>query len=260
MADSRASARFYVFDEHRVLMTQAGALPSELPPLSNTTEPSLIGVYEGCEHHLVRSLLPRPEPPEGYAWNSLRALFLQLEEDEFAMAGRAAQLANFEATHRFCGQCGEQTAAVVGERARECRECGHRTYPRISPVVIVRIVKEGKILLARHHGRAAAFWTILAGFAEISETLEQCVAREVLEECGIEVKNIAYAGSQSWPFPHSLMIAFKAEWAGGEVRPDTTEIAEAAFFGPDELPLVPPPRSIAGRLIQEFVAQSRVAD
>lgn len=241
-------------------MTQAGDFPAELPPLADTTEPSTIGVYEGVEHRLVRSLVSRPDAPQGYAWNSLRALFLQLEESDFAMAGRAAQLAHFEATHRFCGQCGQPTAAVSGERARECGGCSHRAYPRISPVAIVRILKEGKILLARHHGRAAAFWTVLAGFAEISETLEECVAREVREECGIEVKNVTYAGSQSWPFPHSLMIGFTAEWAGGEVRPDTTEIAEAAFFGPDELPPVPPPRSIAGRLIQDFVAQSRVAD
>lgn len=252
-----SDSSFYVFDEQRLLLTEDGAIPGVMPPLE-VTETSELGVLGGRPRHVARSVASRPEPPSGYAWAPVRALFLKLEEAEFAIAGRAAQVAHFEVTHRFCGACGGPTEAVVEERlARGCPACGHRAYPRISPVVIVRIERDDTILLARHVG-GPPFWTILAGFAEVGETLEQTVAREVFEESGIEVTNVRYAGSQPWPFPHSLMIGFTADWAAGEVRPDTTEIAEARFFRADELPPVPPIQSIAGQLIREFVDRRRL--
>jgi NAD+ diphosphatase len=186
---------------------------------------------------------PREEAP------TLRALLAEGPEDLAQAAGRAAQLLDWEATHRFCGSCGTPSERSPSELVRACPACGTTTYPRISPAVIMAVRRGDEVLLARRAGGASAFWSVLAGFVEPGETLEQAVAREVAEEAGIEVDEIRYAGSQPWPFPSQLMIAFTARYAGGELRLDEKELAETGWFGPDELPPIPPPFTIANRLI-----------
>ena len=109
-------------------------------------------------------------------------------------------------------------------------------------------------MLARSHRHPAGFYSVLAGFVEQGETLEEAVAREIKEEVGIEVEDIRYFGSQPWPFPHSLMVGFTAVYAGGEIRCDETEIEEAGWFTADALPQIPGPISISRRLIDWFVA------
>lgn len=126
-------------------------------------------------------------------------------------------------------------------------------YPRLSPVVMVRVAREGRILLARAPRFAPGVYSLLAGFVEAGETLEQAIHREVAEEVGIRVRNLRYFASQSWPFPHSLMMAFTADHAGGEIRVDGREILDARWFAPDDLPGLPNPMSMAWRLIQDFV-------
>jgi NAD+ diphosphatase len=127
------------------------------------------------------------------------------------------------------------------------------SYPRISPAVIVLVRKDDEALLARNARFPLPFYSTLAGFVEIGESLEQTVAREIREEAGIEVKDVRYFGSQPWPFPHSLMVGFTARWAGGELRADEREILDARWWRADALPQVPPPLSIARRLIDAWV-------
>jgi NAD+ diphosphatase len=127
-------------------------------------------------------------------------------------------------------------------------------YPRLSPVVMVRITREREILLARAPRFAPGVYSVLAGFVEAGETLEQALRREVAEEVGIQVQNLRYFASQSWPFPHSLMVAFTADYATGEVQADGREIIDADWFTPDDLPGLPSPMSMAWRLIQDFLA------
>ncbi|MFP4194870.1 MAG: NAD(+) diphosphatase, partial [Desulfobacterales bacterium] len=134
-----------------------------------------------------------------------------------------------------------------------CPQCGLINYPRVSPAVIVAVVKNGQILLARNKQARIPFYSVLAGFVEPSETLEQCVEREVGEEVGITVENIRYFGSQPWPFPNSLMIGFTAEYASGEIQIDSGELSDAGWFDKNSLPRVPPALSIAGQLIEWFV-------
>ena len=191
-------------------------------------------------------------PPGGYQTRGLRALFGPLDEAQLAVAGRAFQIAEWARTHRFCGQCGTPTAHVAGERCMRCPACGFSAYPRISPAMMVLVRRGGDILLARHTQSPTQFFTALAGFLEAGESIEDAVHREVREEVGLEVRDLRYFASQAWPFPHSLMIAFTAEYAGGEIRVDETEIAEARWFGPgDALPRTPPVGlSVAGDLIQ----------
>jgi NAD+ diphosphatase len=135
------------------------------------------------------------------------------------------------------------------------------SYPRISPAIIVAVTRrfeDGmRILLARNHRFPPGRYSVIAGFVEAGETLEECVRREVEEETGIQVDNIRYFGSQPWPFPNSLMIGFTAEHAGGEIVIGAGEIADAQWFAPDALPLLPPKISIARRLIDDFVARWR---
>jgi NAD+ diphosphatase len=188
--------------------------------------------------------------PAGYAWRGLRSLFGEMDEQLLGLAGRAFQVAEWARTHRFCGACGSATVRAENERCSKCAECGHMAYPRISPAMMVLIRKGDAVLLAMHVASPAKRFTPLAGFLEAGETIEEAVHREVFEEVGLRVTNLRYFGSQSWPFPHSLMIAFTADYAGGEIRVDPNEIAEARWFGPgDEWPARVPHVSISSMLV-----------
>ena len=187
----------------------------------------------------------------GFVFRRLRSLFGCFDESLLAVAGRAYQIAEWARTHQYCGTCATPTAPVAGERCVRCPRCGHVAYPRISPAMMVLVKKADAILLARHTNSPSQFFTALAGFLETGESIEDAIHREVLEEVGLHVSNLRYFGSQPWPFPHSLMLAFTAEYTGGVIRVDGSEIAEAAWFGPDDpMPSVPPVGlSIAGQLI-----------
>lgn len=189
--------------------------------------------------------------PEGYVFKGLRSLFGRVDEDTLAIAGRAFQIADWARNHRFCGACGKPMARIDGERAMKCA-CGHVAYPRIAPAMMVLVKKGGAILLARNVAvPAGGRMSALAGFLEPGESVEDAVHREVHEEVGLFVKDLRYFGSQSWPFPGSLMIAFTAEYSSGDIKVDPAEIAEARWFGPgDALPELSPPQSISRALIE----------
>jgi len=194
--------------------------------------------------------------PEGYTARQLRGLYSRVDDDLFALAGRAVQVIEWGRNHRFCGRCGTATESMPGERAKRCPACGLTTYPRLSPAVIVQVTRDDRILLARNANFPAAFYSVLAGFVEPGESLEGTVRREIREEVGIEVTDIRYFGSQPWPFPNSLMIGFTARWAANEITVDQLELAAADWFAADALPSIPPPPSIARRLIDDFVGRT----
>jgi NAD+ diphosphatase len=193
--------------------------------------------------------------PDGFRAVPLRRLFGTFDERTWAMAGRAAQLVHFERTHRFCGACGASTMRVEGEHARRCGSCSHLAYPRVTPAVIVLVERPGELLLARGSRHPEGTFSALAGFVEAGETLEETVRREVREEVGVELSDLRYVESQPWPFPHSLMVGFRATWAGGEPCADGVEILEAGWFAKDALPKVPPPPTIARRLIDGWLRE-----
>jgi NAD+ diphosphatase len=195
--------------------------------------------------------------PAGHEVVPLRKLYGVLPEEDFAVAGRALGLVAWDEDHRHCGRCGAPTERSPTERMRGCTSCGHGAYPRLSPAVIVLVEREGRALLARNPRFPVPFFSTLAGFVEVGETLEQTVAREIFEEAGVEVGDIRYFGSQPWPFSGSLMIGFVAQWRRGEIVMDPTELVEADWFPPDALPPVPPPLSIARALIDDFVLRHR---
>jgi NAD+ diphosphatase len=190
------------------------------------------------------------------AFISMRALLTQNQTSFFGIASRAWQIALFMRTHRFCGQCGSTTQQIDWEMAMQCSRCHHRCYPRISPCIIVSIRHNNKILLAQGKPqRSRQMFSTLAGFVESGEKLEEAVHREVFEEVGIQIKNLRYFSSQPWPFPHSLMVGFLADFDSGDIKVDGKEILEAHWFDVDELPNIPPKLSIAGQLIEHTLEE-----
>jgi len=259
--------------------TPAHALPSDLPGTAlvfafrgekilvggDETSPTLLTLadcafngLEGPLHYLgdydgvpcvARTLPDDARDCEGLRYTGLRSLFFAIPEPLVAIAGRAFQVIEWDRTHRYCGRCGTPTHTKSGERAKECPRCGYAAYPRVSPAMMALVTRGREILLARSHRFPQGMFSALAGFVEAGETIEDCIVREVREEVGVEVTDLRYFASQSWSFPHSLMIAFTAEYAGGEIRCDDSEIAEARWFDAAALPSRPPSLSIARRLI-----------
>lgn len=186
----------------------------------------------------------------------LRLLWGRVDETRWTVAGRAVQLVEWQRTHRYCGRCATPTELMSGERALRCPSCGLTAFPRLAPAVIVLVERkeDRQVLLARNVNFPRRMFSCLAGFVEPGETLEAAVRREVAEEVGVELGEVRYWGSQPWPFPHSLMIGFTAEWRSGDISCQADEIAEAAWFGVDALPDLPSGISIARRLIDAWVA------
>lgn len=193
--------------------------------------------------------------PKGMRFQHLWLLYDFIDHDLFHVAGYAFHIMRWDQTSQFCRRCGTPTENMEKERAKICETCRLISYPRISPAVIAAVVKDNKLLLARaSRFRKGNMYSVLAGFVDPGETLEECVKREIKEEVDIEVENIRYFGSQPWPFPDSLMVGFTADYKSGELKIDDDEIIAAGWFAPDELPNIPGKISIARQLIDWFVA------
>jgi NAD+ diphosphatase len=218
-----------------------------------------LGHHQGIAHVAValEDEHPLDRLPEGWRASGLRGWFGLLDDELLAIAMRAVQLLEWDRTHRFCGACGTPTVVTDSERAKRCPACGLTVYPRISPAMMVLVNRGNELLLGRGVNFPPGRYSALAGFLEAGESIEEAVIREVREEVGIEVRNLRYFGSQSWPFPNSLMIAFNADYAGGELHPDPAELADAQWFTLDALPQLPPPMSIARALIDSTVRRMR---
>ncbi len=246
---------WYFVDPHdRLLVDHGGMPPLGGAGLVETPEPPIfMGLLDGTPTWAVGT----PEVSavlEGYEWQPLRQLGARLDTASWMLAGRAVQLVEWARTTQFCGRCGTPTELSAEERAARCPRCGLNAYPRLAPAIIVTVEREDAILLGEGRGFGGTY-SALAGFAEPGETLEEAVRREVREEVGVELGSVRYFGSQPWPFPHSLMIGFVATWSSGEIHVDGEEIVDARWFKADDLPDIPPPLSIARRLIDDWVSR-----
>lgn len=243
---------WFIVNKGRLYLTSDGLVPQgTLASLTVAAEPEQIcwlGEFKQQPCYLV---VDHDQIADESSWHSARSLLTQ-DEMLFQLAARALQVALFLQTHRFCGQCGSAMHLVNWELAALCSRCGHRCYPRIAPCVLVGITRPGQILLARSTRHKAGFFSILAGFVESAETLEQAAVREVKEEVGVDIINLRYVGSQPWPFPHSLMTGFTADYLQGDIVCQPNEIAEAAWFDLNDLPEVPPAETLSGRIIRQL--------
>ncbi|WP_295473008.1 NAD(+) diphosphatase [uncultured Pseudomonas sp.] len=243
------SPQGFLMGEEGVLFSRQWLASLDLPLLSEHG----IGHFDGEPVYLW--VLPQAVELPGLVWQGLRQFMMQGDFAVYQKLGYAAQIATWAREHRFCGACGQPTVQVPGERAMYCAADDLRFYPRISPSMIVLITRGDEILLARSPRFVTGIYSVLAGFAEPGESAEDCVRREVMEEVRLTVRNIQYIGSQCWPFPHSMMLGFHAEYESGEIIRQPEEIEDARWFSIHDLPPLPANRSIARYLIDLYLAR-----
>jgi len=237
------------------LLSTTGLLfpAQDLPPEDSRYREQALGFFN--EAPVFLRLVADPVDIPGAQWQNLRTLMQQVDAATLQMLGFAEQIAHWQFEHRFCGHCATALQQVPYQRCMRCPACGQEHYPRISPSMIVLVTRGDDILLARSPRFVAGMYSTLAGFAEPGESIEHCVVREVREEVALEISNLRYQGSQSWPFPHSLMLGFHADWAGGEIVRQQDEIEDAQWFSIHQLPKLPMPQSIARQLIESYIKQ-----
>lgn len=229
----------------------------------HVAEPLVLGRIEGETVHwwtgqVSDDFEPFDAPFPGLIFSDLRTLMATLDPLVWNIAGRATQITDWYRDHQRCGRCGAETERHPTERSMRCPVDGLVSYPRLSPAVIVLVEHpDGRALLARNVNWPQPMYSTLAGFVEPGESLEDCIHREILEEVGVEVGDIRYYSSQPWPFPNSLMLGFVATYADGEISPAPDEIADAQWFSPDDLPMIPPRASIARALIDDWLGRAR---
>ncbi len=248
------SARLLLFRQERILLNAGKLFWSPRSAKSLAPEFSaLLPIGESDAGHYLAAEL---DTDAGLESRSLRSLLFSETDADLELLSKARQLLNWYGTHKFCGICGSATAPREGERILECAACSHQFFPRINPCVIVLVTRGEEVLLARSARFRTGYYSCLAGFVEVGETPEQTIEREVREESGVEVENIRYVESQSWPFPSQLMLGFLADHHSGEIVPEPNEIEHAAWFRINNLPPTPSAKvSVAGRLIEGY-AQS----
>lgn len=258
--DAEGPVLCFVFRRRELLVTET----FELPNLDTLNEAGLDSVRSqylgglGDAHCHSVELAPDVTAPPGMAFRDLRVLYGNLDETLHAVAGCAVQIVEWDRTHQYCGACGKPTELSTTDRSRVCPDCKIPNFPRLSPAMIVAVERGDEILLARSPHFPAGIYSVLAGFVEPGESAEEAVAREVMEEAGIRVKDIRYFGSQPWPYPNSLMLGFQATYDSGEIRLEDDEIEDARWFKADEMPNFFPGRmSISQWLIHDFLERTR---
>lgn len=214
-------------------------------------EPLYLGTLDGVPC-LACDISGEGDLPPGIEALGLRALFGRLPDEERAVAGYASQMLHWRRTSLFCPVCGQETEPGGDGWARRCPQCGHTRYPHVSPAVLALVHDDDKVLLVHKPGWGPMH-SIIAGFVEPGESLEDCVRREVGEEAGIEVEDIVYQGSQPWPFPHQLMVGFTARYAGGALKIDDAELDGAAWFTRDILPDLPSSISLSRQILDTWI-------
>ena len=208
-----------------------------------------MGVDNEIKHYCFQAQDSFKIEKPGFEFYDLRSLMTLLDQSQFTFACVSSQILYWDKTTKFCGECGSETKYSPSERAKTCPNCARSFYPAVTPAIVVAVMNEGRMLLAHNKNFAEGVYSLIAGFVEPGESLEECVQREVLEETGITVTNIKYFQSQPWPFPSSLMIGFTASYKSGEIKPDGEEITHAAWFNNSNLPALPRPGSLSRKII-----------
>lgn len=234
-------------DEGMVTIPQTGDL--NIFP-NQPTDAQSIGFFH--EHECFIAHISNENIPKGFSFKKVKPLYGYMDDDYFWFSCRAFHIFNWMKTSKFCGCCGSSMNLLSHEIAMKCSNCGHLVYPRISPAIIVAVIKENQLLLARSKRFPPNRYSVIAGFVEPGETIEQCVKRELQEEVGIEVEEIKYFGSQPWSFPDSLMVAFTAKAITAKITIDNNEIVAADWFTPHNLPDLPDKPSVGRQLIDWF--------
>jgi NAD+ diphosphatase len=176
----------------------------------------------------------------------------RIDIQTLTLAGLAKQILHWDNQSRHCSRCGGPTQGISASWGKRCPACNSEHYPHIHPCAIVLVKRGNELLLTRKAEWPAGRYSLVAGFLDFGESLEECAMREVREETAIEIRNVRYVGSQNWPFPAQLMAGFVADYAAGDVCVDRHELEDARWFPVDALPGLPTRRSIARWIIENF--------
>lgn len=242
---------FFIFSENDIFITQGTSLPSYETFIKCIQEEKTSAWYIETELNYAASMLKKDcKEIQGCSKMPLRQFFWEAQSKKFKnLAARAHGFLRLNETYIYCPKCGTKMQTDNVETAKICPSCGRKDFPHIEPAVIVLVRKKDEILLVKNKNRTSEFFGCVSGFVEHGETLEECVVREVKEETGISVTNIKYAGSQPWPFPDQLMLAFTADYKEGEIKMQEEELDDAGWFNKNNLPVIPRPGSVAYNLI-----------
>ena len=247
-------SKAYIFRHQQLLVDEHFQLP-QVEKLQHDLDLSENGQV------IARDLKENESVPDGYQLVPIRQLVQVWSRSQFEQASRAVQLLEWRRNHRFCSKCGHATQQHASQYAMVCPSCSYNQYPRVNPCVITIITRgEDEILLAKNARNKTQMYSLIAGFVEVGETLEEAVRRETLEEVGLQINNIQYLASQPWPFPSNLMMAFRAEYHSGEIQIQEDELSDAQFFKFNQLPEIPFKGSIAYAMIQHVMHGMPVAD
>ena len=239
----------YIFYKRHILVKENENTLPEANTWNELFESGKLQEIFSEEKYRAATLTSEKDIPESFTFIRIRKYFSITSDEEGALCARAKSFLNWRASFLFCPTCGNKLIESKIPTARFCKTCNHEHFPRIEPCVIILVSKGDEILLARHKERNQNLHTCIAGFVELGESIEQAVAREIAEEVGIEIKNIRYVGSQHWPFPDQLMLAFRAEYKSGTIKVQEDELYEAKWFNRSSLPPIPKSGSIGYQLI-----------
>lgn len=252
---------YFAYCQGDVLLTSDGHIPEgERPPVDfqpweHVTDISVPSVFSAsfvpASAHIYR--LDRPVVGRtDLQMMGLRKSFDVLSPEMYQLAGKCAELLYWDQNSRYCGCCGAPMRWET-EISKRCTECGKELWPQLQTAIIVRVTRGDEVLMVHAHNFRSTFYGLVAGFVETGETLEECVRREVWEETHIRIRNIRYFASQPWPYPAGLMVGFTAEYDGGELQLQRSELAGGGWFRRDSLPEMPGPVSLARRLLDDWI-------
>ncbi len=262
METDEKTCGWFVFYKDQLLIERKEATysvpfgPEPPVPVPAGNPVHLIGCVEGCPAKAYSLAEPVPGNENGpYGMKNLRASFDLLPLAEYQAAGKAFQILDWDLNSRFCPRCGVPTVHTM-PIAKQCPVCRQEIYPRITPAILVLIRKGESILLVHARNFRGSFFGLVAGFLEPGESAEECVYREVREETGLQIRNLRYVGSQSWPYPGGIMLGFTADYESGELILQKEELSSGGFYTRDHLPEIPLKLSLARKLIDDWLAES----
>ena len=243
---------YFAYSRGDILLTTEGNVPSGVVPLKFEPWERVTTVSAGeWRCHVFRMDAPVTDA-EGLQMVGLRQSFKMLSAEMYRLAGKCAELVYWDQNSRYCGVCGAPMQWAT-EISKHCTQCGKELWPQLQTAVIVRVTRDEELLMVHARNFHGRHFGLVAGFVETGETLEDCVRREVREETGLSIKNLRYFGSQPWPYPAGLMVGFTAEYDGGELRLQRTELTDGGWFTRDNLPELPDQASIARALIDNWL-------
>ena len=251
--------RYLAYCKGDILLTTEGNIPLALESLTTLQPWNFVTTLHIGDDEVKIIRLEKPVTEvEGLQMVGLRKTYTILNEEDYQLAGKGAELLYWDQGTRYCGCCGTPTRWMT-DISKRCPECGKEWWPSVSTAIIVRITREtpdgSSILLVHAKNFRRPFHGLVAGFLETGESLEQCVEREVREETGLQIKNLSYFASQPWPYPFGLMVGFTADYAGGEVHLQKEELSQGGWFTRENMPPIPDKASIARRLIDDWLEQ-----